>query len=67
MRAGMGNGGDIGERTLERRARAAIEAKGRGREARRGARERVRGRLLFGVPLFERVKLQKFVQKCSKW
>jgi hypothetical protein len=30
------------------------------------ARERVRGRFLFGVPLFEHVKLQNFVQKCTK-
>jgi hypothetical protein len=30
-------------------------------------REGGRGRFLFGVPLSERVKLQKFVQKCSKW
>jgi hypothetical protein len=44
---------------------------GRGRQgdgARRGGRtrERILGSILLGVPLFKRVKLQKFVQKCSK-
>jgi hypothetical protein len=53
MRVAWGRG-DLGERTLGRRARATIETK-------------VRDRLSFGVPLFECVKLQKFVQKCSKW
>jgi hypothetical protein len=45
---------------------ADAEASGPGAGA-AGARERVLGRILFGVPLFERVKLQRFVQKCSKW
>jgi hypothetical protein len=68
MRATWGRG-DLGERTLGRRVRVAIEVKGRGRgaAARRGARERAAAVCHFGGPLLDALKLQKFVQKCSKW
>jgi hypothetical protein len=43
---------------------ADAEASGRGATC---ARERVLGRIKFGVPMFERVELQKFEQKCAEW
>jgi hypothetical protein len=72
MHAGMGKGRPwrAGPRAARGRARTPRRVGPARVQQARGAactRERVLGRFLFGVPLSERVKLQNFVQKCTKW